>query len=200
MLRGYGLVIRDDKEQLCKCCRQLRIKIQNFHQDLLGQNIIRRNQKITKEQFFFFLGKALSGHVISVHQASTEIACTHKCLSDPKCASFNFEIQQSRSLFTCELNAVSRTSPYNELKSRDGFAYYEPVTPRERPKQQITTFSQTSNLITEAATTQGTQAVSPTQDEATTPASRVPSTHSEITPGPGKWFTKSKGTHSLLGN
>ena len=158
---------------------------------------IRDRQKST---IFFFLGKTLSGHVISVHQASSEIACTHKCLSNPQCASFNFEIQQSRSLSTCELNAVSRTSPNNKLETRDGFAYYEPLTPRERPKQQITAFSQTSNLITEAATTQGTQAVSPTQDEATTPASRVPSTQSAITPGPGKRFTKSKGTHSLLGN
>ncbi|XP_067025599.1 mucin-7-like isoform X2 [Acropora muricata] len=127
-------------------------------------------------------GKALSGHVISVHQASSEIACTHKCLSNPKCASFNFELQQSRSLSTCELNAVSRTSPYNELKSRHGFAYYEPLTPREMPKQEITGFSPTtSNLIMARTTTQGAQEVSPTQDQATTPASRVPSTQPATT-------------------
>ncbi|XP_067025600.1 aggrecan core protein-like isoform X3 [Acropora muricata] len=130
-------------------------------------------------------GKALSGHVISVHQASSEIACTHKCLSNPKCASFNFEIQQSRSLSTCELNAVSRTSPNSKLKSRHGFAYYEPLTPRERPKQQITAFSPTSsNLTMEATPTKGTQEVSPTQDQATTPASRVPSTQPATTAAP----------------
>ena len=159
---------------------------------------VRRNQKVTKEStIFIFLGKALSGHVISVHQASSEIACTHKCLSNPKCASFNFEIQQSRSFSTCELNAVSGTSPYNELKSRHGFAYYEPLTPRERPKQQITVFSPTtSNLITEETTTQSTQEVGPTQDQATTPASRVRSTHPTTTAAPGKWFAKSEGTHS----
>ena len=28
MLSDYGLVIRDYKEQLCKCCGQLKIKIQ----------------------------------------------------------------------------------------------------------------------------------------------------------------------------
>ena len=164
---------------------------------------VRRNQKVTKEStIFIFLGKALSGHVISVHQASSEIACTHKCLSNPKCASFNFEIQQSRSLSTCELNAVSRTAPYSELKSRDGFAYYEPLTPRnERPKQQITAFSPTTrNLIMAASTTQGTQEVSPTRDQATTPASRVPSTQPTITAAPGKWFAKSKCTHSHLCN
>ena len=139
---------------------------------------VRRNQKVTKEStIFIFLGKALSGHVISVHQASSEIACTHKCLSNPKCASFNFEIQQSRSLSTCELNAVSSTSPNNKLNSRSGFAYYEPLTLRERPKQQTTAFSPTTrNLIMAASTTQGTQEVSPTRDQATTPASRVPST------------------------
>ena len=163
---------------------------------------VRRNQKVTKEStIFVFLGKALSGHVISVHQASSEIACTQKCLSNPKCSSFNFEIQHSRSLSTCELNAVPRTSPYNELKNRHGFAYYEPLTPRERPKQQITAFSPTtSNLITEATTTQGTQEVSPTQDQAATPASRVPSTQPATTAAPGKWFAKSKGPHSPLGN
>ena len=102
-----------------------------------------------------------------MHQASSEIACTHKCLSNPKCASFNFEIQQSRSLSTCELNAVSKTSPNNKLISRNGFAYYEPLTPRERLKQQTTAFSPTTrNLITEARTTQGTQEGSPTQDQA----------------------------------
>ncbi|XP_074610058.1 uncharacterized protein LOC141864228 isoform X2 [Acropora palmata] len=130
-------------------------------------------------------GKALSGHVISVHQASSEIACTHKCLSNPECASFNFEIQQSRSLSTCELNAVSRMSPNNKLNSRSGFAYYEPLTPRERPKQQTTAFSPTTrNLIMAASTTQGTQEVSPTQDQATTPASRVPSTQPTTTAAP----------------
>ena len=117
-----------------------------------------------------------------MHQASSEIACTHKCLSNPKCASFNFELQQSRSLSTCELNAVSRTSPYNELKSRHGFAYYEPLTPREMPKQEITGFSPTtSNLIMARTTTQGAQEVSPTQDQAATPASRVPSTQPATT-------------------
>ena len=134
-------------------------------------------------------------------QASSEIACTHKCLSNPKCASFNFEIQQSRSLSTCELNAVSRTSPNKKLNSRSGFAYYEPLTPRERPKQSITAFSPTtSNLIMAASSTQGTQEVSPTQDQATTPASRVPSTQPTTTAAPGKWFAKSKGLHSPLGN
>ena len=159
---------------------------------------VRRNQKVTKEStIFIFLGKALSGHVISVHEASSEIACTHKCLSNPKCASFNFEIQQSRSLSTCELNAVSRTSPNNKLH---GYAYYEPLTLRERPKQQTTAFSPTTrNLIMAASTTQGAQEVSPTQDQAT-PASRVPSTQPTITAAPGKWFAKSKGTHSPLGN
>ena len=132
-----------------------------------------------------------------MHQASSEIACTHKCLSNPKCASVNFEIQQSRSLSTCELNAVSRTSPYNELKSRHGFAYYEPLTPNERPKQQITGFSPTtSNLIMATTTTQGAQEVSPTQDQAATPASRVPSTQPATTAAPGKWFAKSKGAYS----
>ena len=144
---------------------------------------VRRNQKVTKEStIFIFLGKALSGHVISVHQASSEIACTQKCLSNPKCASFNFEIQQSRSLSTCELNAVSRTSPNNKLINRNGFAYYEPLTPRKRPKQQTTAFSPTTrNLIMAASTTQGTQEVSPTRDQATTPASRVPSTQPATT-------------------
>ena len=37
---NYRLVIRDYREQLCKCCGQLKIKIQNLHQDLLGRNII----------------------------------------------------------------------------------------------------------------------------------------------------------------
>ena len=154
---------------------------------------VRRNQKVTKEStIFIFLGKVLSGHVISVHQASSEIACTHKCLSNPKCASFNFEIQQSRSLSTCELNAVSRTSPSSKLKSRHGFAYYEPLTPRGRPEQQIKAFSPTtSNLMMAASTIQGTQEVRPTQDQATTPASRVPSTQPATTAAPSKWFAKS---------
>ncbi|XP_044182183.1 uncharacterized protein LOC122962993 [Acropora millepora] len=134
-------------------------------------------------------GKVLSGHVISVHQASSEIACTQKCLSNPKCASFNFEIQQSRSLTTCELNAVSRTSPSSKLKSRHGFAYYEPLTLRGRPEQQIKAFSPTtSNLMMAASTTQGTQEVRSTQDQTTTPARRVPSTQPTITGAPGKYY------------
>ena len=128
-------------------------------------------------------------------QASSEIACTHKCLSNPKCASFNFEIQQSRSLSTCELNAVSRTSLNSKLKSRHGFAYYEPLTPRERPKQQITAFSPTtSNIIMGASTAQGTQEVIPTQDQATTPGTRITPTQPATTAAPGKWFAKSHAT------
>ena len=160
---------------------------------------VRRNQKVTKEStIFIFLGKALSGHVISVHQASSEIACTQKCLSNPKCASFNFEIQQSRSLSTCELNAVSRTSPNNKLNSRSGFAYYEPLTLRERPKQQTTAFSLTTrNLIMAASTTQGTQEVSPTRDQATTPASKVPSTQPATTAAQDVSPTTAQGTQEV---
>ncbi|XP_044183074.1 mucin-17-like [Acropora millepora] len=143
-------------------------------------------------------GKALSGHVISVHQASSEIACTHKCLSNPKCASFNFEIQQSRSLSTCELNVVSRTSPNNKLNSRSGFAYYEPLTPNDRPKQQITAFSPTTrNLIMAAPTTQGTQEVSPTRDQATTPATKVSSTQPATTAAQDVSPTTAQGTQEV---
>ena len=84
------------------------------------------------------LGKALTGYIISVHQTRNELDCSHQCLSNPTCTSFNFEIQRLRSLSTCELNNVLRTSSNNKLQSRDGFAYYEQLTLRERPKQEIT--------------------------------------------------------------
>ena len=81
----------------------------------------------------------------------------------------------------------------NKLESRHGFAYYEPLTPRERPKQESAAFSPTtSNLITEAVTTQGTQQVSPNQGEAATPLSSVPSTQPATTAAPGKCFAKSR--------
>ncbi|XP_044182732.1 LOW QUALITY PROTEIN: tetranectin-like [Acropora millepora] len=152
----------------------------------------------------FKKGKALSGHVISVHQASSEIACTQKCLSNPKCASFNFEIQQSRALSTCELNAVSSTSPNNKLNSRSGFAYYEPLTPRETPKQQTTAFPPTtSKLMMAASTTQDTQEASPTRDQATAPASRVPSTQPTTKAAPvsncgQEWHTYRSGCLRLF--
>ena len=59
MLRDYGLVIRDYKEQLCKWCGRLKIKIKKLHQGLLGRNTIfeLRNQKITKEHNFFYLSR-----------------------------------------------------------------------------------------------------------------------------------------------
>ena len=132
-----------------------------------------------------------------MHQTRSELDCSHKCLSNPKCTSFNFEIQQSRSLSSCELNNVSRISSNNKLKRNDSFAYYEPITLMERPKQEIAAFRPTtSNLITEATTTQGTQEIGTSQDQAATPASSVPSTQPAITVAPGKWFPKSKGTHS----
>ena len=145
---------------------------------------------ITEEHLILiFLGKALTGHVISVHQASSEIDCTRKCLSNPKCVSFNFEIPQSRFLSICELNNVSMTSSNNKLKRNDSFAYYEPITPMERPKQEISAFCPTtSNIITDAATTQGTEEVSPTQDQAETPSSTVSSTQAATTAAPGKRF------------
>ena len=151
-----------------------KIEIHNFHQDLLRENL----KIITEEHLILiFLGKALTGHVISVHQAISEIECTRKCLSNPKCASFNFEIPQSRFLSICQLNNVSMTSSNNKLKRNDSFAYYEPITPMERPKQEISAFCPTtSNIITDAATTQGTEEVSPTQDQAETPSSSVSST------------------------
>ena len=88
-------------------------------------------------------------------------------------------------------------SSNNKLQSRDGFEYYEPLTPRERPKQEITAITPTtSNTITATVTT---QEVSPTQAEAAIPPSSVSSaTHPETTAAPGKWFTKLKGTHSNL--
>ena len=100
---------------------------------------------------FFLLGKALTGHIISVHQTRNVLDCSHQCLSNPACTSFNFEIQRSRSLSTCELNNVLRTCSNNKLQSRDGFAYYEQLTPRERPKQEITPRTLTTgqgNIIT----------------------------------------------------
>ena len=117
-----------------------------------------------------------------MHQTRSELDCSHKCLSNPKCASFNFEIQQSRSLSTCELNNVSRISSNNKLKRNDSFAYYEPITPMERSKQEIAAFCPTtSNIITEATTARGTQGISTSQDQAVTPASSVPSTRPATT-------------------
>ena len=134
------------------------------------------------------LGEVLTGHIISVHQTRNELDCSHKCLSNPECASFNFEIQQSRSLSTCELNNVSSIFSNNKLKRKDSFAYYEPLIPKERPKQQITGFyPTTSNIITKTTTTRGTQEVSTSQDQAATLASRVPSIERAITDAPGKW-------------
>ena len=162
-----------------------KIKIHNFHQDLP-----RKNLKILTEErpILIFLGKALTGHVISVHQASSEIDCTRKCLSNLKCASFNFEIPQSRFLSICELNNVSMTSSNNKLKRNDSFAYYELITPIERPKQEISAFCPTtSNIITVAATTQGTEEASPTQDQARTPSSSVSSRQAATSAAPGKW-------------
>ena len=153
---------------------------------------------ITEEHLIFiFLGEALTGYVFSVYQASSEIDCTRKCLSNPKYAFFNFETQQSRSLSICELNNVSRMSSNNKLKRNDSFAYYEPITPMERPKQEIAAFCLTSsNIITEASTAQGTQEVSTSQDQAVTPTSSVSSTQVATTAAPGKWFARLKnGCH-----
>ncbi|XP_067025792.1 macrophage mannose receptor 1-like [Acropora muricata] len=130
-------------------------------------------------------GVVLTGHIISVHQTRNVLDCTHKCLSNPECASFNFEIQQSRFLSICELNNVSSISSNHKLKRKDSFVYYEPLTPKERPKQQIAGFyPTTSNIITKTTTTRGTQEVSTSQDQATIPASRVPSTQRATTAAP----------------
>ena len=80
---------------------------------------------------------------------------------------------------------MSRMSSNNKLKRNDSFAYYEPVTPRERPKQEIAPFCPTtSNIITDGAITQGTQEVSPAQDQAATPLSSEPSTQPATTAAP----------------
>ncbi|XP_074609501.1 uncharacterized protein LOC141863724 [Acropora palmata] len=130
-------------------------------------------------------GEVLTGHIISVHQTRNVLECSHKCLSNPECASFNFEIQQSRSLSTCELNNVSSISSNNKLKRKDSFAYYEPLTPKERPKQQISGFyPTTTNIITKTTTTRSTQEVSSTQDQAATSASMFPSTQRATTAAP----------------
>ena len=134
------------------------------------------------------LGEVLTGHIISVHQTRNELDCSHKCLLNSKCASFNFEIQQSRFLSICELNNASSISSNNKLKRKDSFAYYELLIPKERPKQQITGFyPTTSNIITKTTTTRGTQEVSTSQYQATTLASRVPSTLRAKAAAPGKW-------------
>ena len=90
---------------------------------------------------------------------------------------------------------MSRMFSTNKLKRNDSFAYCEPSTLRQRPKQEIAAFCPTSHIITEAATKQGTQ-VTPTQDHAATPSSSVPSTRPAttaapgVTTAPGKWFAK----------
>ncbi|XP_068711105.1 uncharacterized protein [Montipora foliosa] len=108
-------------------------------------------------------GEALNGHVISVHQVRSELACAHKCHSNHRCASLNFEAQSARSLRTCELNAVSRTSSDKTLQSRDGFTYYEPLTIVKKPQQEITTLTPTTSdvLIKTAASTPTETTVSP---------------------------------------
>ena len=81
------------------------------------------------------------------------------------------------------------TSSNNKLKRNDNFTYYEPITPIERPNQEISVFCPTtSNIITDAATTQGTEEASPTQDQAGTPSSSVSSTQAATTAASGKWF------------
>ncbi|XP_068711127.1 uncharacterized protein [Montipora foliosa] len=119
-------------------------------------------------------GEALNGHVISVHQVRSELACAHKCHSNHKCASLNFEAQSARSLRTCELNAVSRTSSDKTLQSRDGFAYYEPLT-MLKPQQEITTLTPTTSdvLIKTAASTPTETTVSPSKVPTTAPGTKA---------------------------
>ena len=84
----------------------------------------------------------------------------------------------------------------NKLQRRDGFAYYEPLTPRERAKQEITAITPTiRNAITATVTT---QEVSPTRPKGAIPPRGVPSTHSATTAAPSNWFAKSKGAHPNL--
>ena len=84
---------------------------------------------------------------------------------------------------------MSMTSSNNKLKRNDSFAYYEPITPMERSKQEISAFCPTTNnIITDAATTQGTEEVSPTQGQAETSSSTVSSTQAATTAAPGKRF------------
>ncbi|XP_068713668.1 aggrecan core protein-like [Montipora foliosa] len=125
-------------------------------------------------------GEALNGHVISVHQVRSELACAHKCLSNHKCASVNFEAQSARSLRTCELNAVSRTSSDKTLQSRDGFAYYEPLTIVKKPQQEIATLTPTTSdvLIKTAASTPTETTVSPSVVSTTAPGTKAQSARS----------------------
>ena len=145
MLRDYGLV----NKRLQGTTLQALWLPPNYNLKLplrsAWKHCIPRNQETVTEEhsIFIFLGNALTGHTISVHQTRSELDCSHKCLSNPKCASFNFEIQQSRSLSACELNNVSRISSNDKLKRNDSFAYYEPITSMERPTQEITAFTPT---------------------------------------------------------
>ena len=84
----------------------------------------------------------------------------------------------------------------NKLQRRDVFAYYELLTPRERPKQEITGITPTTrNAITATVTT---QEVSPTRPKRAIPPRSVPSTQPATTAAPSKWFAKSKRAHSNL--
>ena len=83
---------------------------------------------LTKAYFTVFplfgiIGSVLAGHVISKSHVSSRIDCTFECLSDQRCALYNYE-EGDGELHDCELNSESKeTKPLN-LIVKPGYSYY----------------------------------------------------------------------------
>ena len=92
-----------------------------------------------KFHFIYFCptDNALDGHVISAYLVHSELDCLHKCLLNPKCLSFNFQLLTADSRHVCELNDATRLSSAHGLKFCDGCSYLEPIMLPNLERDQV---------------------------------------------------------------
>ena len=72
---------------------------------------------------FFKIGYVLDDHVISKSHVTSRIDCSFDCLSDQRCASYNFE-EGDKPNHECELNSESKETKSSYLIRKQGYSYY----------------------------------------------------------------------------
>ena len=70
---------------------------------------------------------ALVNHVVATHKVTCALDCTHACLEDNRCISFNYQYATTDVTHQCELNDHVNTSSPVDYVARANFSYYKPL-------------------------------------------------------------------------
>mgnify|MGYP001796479934 FL=1 len=90
--------------------------------------VVINGEEVKQRVFNTIHNSVLVGSAIATYHVSDELQCSHKCLMDNRCLSFNYGIKTSTKANSCEINSSNELLDRGNLIRSSQFNYYGSVS------------------------------------------------------------------------